>query len=78
MKDRKTPERAAVEAMSGALGALRALKRDGDQLDTVIHHLIMAIDGFDPRCDHDWNGALSPHGGVQANCKKCGVVRYSQ
>lgn len=77
-KDPKTAERFAVEAMATAIGALRALKRDGDLLDTVINQLLTAIDKFDPRCEHEWIAARSPHGGVDATCKKCGVTRYVQ
>ncbi len=75
-KDRKTPERVAVEAMTMAIGALKM--SDAKNADFVVAALQDAIDAFDPRCDHEWNTALSPHGGLQAECRKCHVVRYTQ
>lgn len=77
-KDQKTPERFAVEAMTLAIGALKMARTDTNGADHVIEVLNVAIGKFDPRCDHDWIGAQSPHGGLQATCKKCGVVRYTQ
>lgn len=26
-------------------------------------------------CDHDWQGALDPTGGLMAGCRKCGLVK---
>lgn len=78
-KDQKTPERFAVEAMTLAMGALHMARTEANGADHVIQILKVAIDKFDPRCDHDWsNGALRPQGGVQAECRKCHVVRYAE
>lgn len=77
-QDPKTPERYAVEAMHAAIGAFRALKREGDQLDNLIEQLKVAIAKFDPRCDHDWEAYRLPDGGHGGTCKKCRVTRYAQ
>lgn len=77
-KDPVTRERFAVDAMNAAIGALKAKRTEGDRIDEVIAKLEHAVSKFDVRCDHDWEGFQSPHGGVQATCKKCGVTRYSQ
>lgn len=52
-KDPITAERYAVEAMSMAIGALKAKRVEGDGTDHVVRKLELAIDKLDPRCDHD-------------------------
>lgn len=73
-----SPERYAVNAMYEAIGALRALTRDDDNLSHVIRKLEIGIEkiGGEEECNHDWDGGLDPSGGISARCKKCGTKRH--
>lgn len=74
-KDPDTPERYAVDAMQRAIGLLEAFRSDQNGVQNVIKRLEHAISKFDSRCDHVWEAAIDPSGGVVGACKKCHAVR---
>lgn len=77
-KDPDTPERYAVDAMHMAIGALLAHRTDDNGNERIIAKLERAIGKFDARCEHEWEGAKHPAGGLVGTCKKCFVTRRTQ
>ena len=77
----KPNARYAIDAMREAIGALKALGREGDRSSEIIRRLEIGIEkiGGQQECSHDYSeGRLLPDGGVSARCKKCGHCARTQ